>query len=249
MPRRIALAVATSLTLLIGVVAAPTASAARSAGARSPISFNDFTLVGGAQVIDGRLRLTASEGWQAGGGWLTDQQTVGSGFRVAFTYQFRNPPTGADGFAFVIQDEGLSALGGWGGYLGYGETSPRAHDGITRSVAVEFDTWYNPDFDDPYAPHVSVHTRGIRSNSANEAASIGMVEAPSLVDGQKHHVVIKYVEPRLRVFLDGVQILLVRVHLGTKLDLTGGSAWVGFTAGTGSATAENWITRFAYTPR
>lgn len=46
---------------------------------------------------------------------------------------------GGDGFAFVLQRDpnGTAALGAGGRGLGY--------EGIANSVAVEFDTWFNPD--------------------------------------------------------------------------------------------------------
>jgi hypothetical protein len=45
---------------------------------------------------------------------------------------------GADGFAFVIQNNvnTTSALGGVGGQMGFG--------GINNSLAIAFDTWQNP---------------------------------------------------------------------------------------------------------
>ena len=61
---------------------------------------------------------------------------------------------GADGFAFVIQNEGLNELGQSGMGLGY-------HD-INNSLAVEFDTWHNPEMLDDYENHISVQTRGWR---------------------------------------------------------------------------------------
>ena len=44
---------------------------------------------------------------------------------------------GADGFAFVLQNDRRFALGEGGMSLGYG--------GIANSLAVEFDTYYNPE--------------------------------------------------------------------------------------------------------
>ena len=61
---------------------------------------------------------------------------------------------GADGFAFVIQNEGLNELGQSGMGMGY-------HD-INNSLAVEFDTWHNPEMLDDYENHISVQTRGWR---------------------------------------------------------------------------------------
>jgi hypothetical protein len=85
---------------------------------------------------------------------------------------------GADGFAFVIQNQDALALGRRGSGLGY--------EGIKNSLAVEFDTFFNEDQFDPYENHVSVHTRGWRqANSANHTNSIASsVEIPNLADAQ-----------------------------------------------------------------
>jgi hypothetical protein len=243
MTRRTGFACIVSVVLLLGFTAVPTAAAAADHhGARvdSPISFDDFTLVGDAMVINERLRLTSNEGGQVGGGWLTEQQAVAGGFRAAFTYKLTHQTEGgSDGFAFVIQNDGLAALGEGGGGIGY--------HGIPNSLAVEFDTFANSLWSDPILDHVSVHTRGTRENTANETASIGSTELPNLGDGLRHRVVVRYAEPRLSVHFDGVRILFVRVHLDTKLSLSDGAAWVGFTAATGGGTQEHWITRFDYT--
>ena len=74
---------------------------------------------------------------------------------------------GADGFTFVIQNSdsslfgggGSSALGSTGGGLGYA--------GIPNSLAVEFDTWFNPVLGDPNGNHISVHTAGTLQNTDN----------------------------------------------------------------------------------
>ena len=73
---------------------------------------------------------------------------------------------GGDGFAFVVQNQAPTALGAQGMELGYG--------GIQNSLAIEFDTWYNPETLDPMENHVSVHTKGWRGfNSANHTYQLG----------------------------------------------------------------------------
>jgi hypothetical protein len=80
-------------------------------------------------------------------------------------------------FAFVIQGEGLNALGNNGKALGYG--------GINNSLAVEFDTYFNNEENDPYENHISVQTRGWRyPNSENHLYSLGHTNnVPDLTDG------------------------------------------------------------------
>lgn len=79
--------------------------------------------------------------------------------------------------AFVIQGEGLDALGGNGKGMGYG--------GINNSLAVEFDTYYNFEVNDPYENHVSIQTRGWRNpNNEDHVYSLGHSnDVPDLTDG------------------------------------------------------------------
>ena len=139
------------------------------------------------------LRLTASSPRLSGAAWYRREQEVGEGFDTSFTFRVANPSLrcdvmddvhtncrsrGADGFAFVIQEDGPTALGGAGENLGYG--------GITNSLAVEFDTYYNSELLEPYENHVSVHTRGHReANSPDQAYSLGHTnEVRDLTDGE-----------------------------------------------------------------
>ena len=79
--------------------------------------------------------------------------------------------------AFVIQGEGLNALGRNGKGMGYG--------GINNSLAIEFDTYFNHEDNDPYENHVSIHTRGWRNpNNENHVYSLGHSnDVPDLTDG------------------------------------------------------------------
>jgi hypothetical protein len=61
---------------------------------------------------------------------------------------------GGDGFAFVVHNDVQQefALGSGGMALGYG--------GLQNALAIEFDTWFNPELLDVYENHVSVHVSG-----------------------------------------------------------------------------------------
>jgi hypothetical protein len=96
-------------------------------------------------------------------------------------------PHGGDGFAFVIQALNNSVLGGHSENLGYG--------GIMNSVAVEFDTWYNPDLNDYYEHHIAIQTGGLKANSPvhNSVHKIAYaVDGPVFTDGFTHVCRIRY---------------------------------------------------------
>jgi hypothetical protein len=61
-------------------------------------------------------------------------------FQATFGLQIQ--PYGADGMAFVLQSEGLGAIGAGGEALGYGDATT-TDVRVRPSVAVEFDTFDN----------------------------------------------------------------------------------------------------------
>lgn len=168
---------------------------------------------------------------------------------------------GGDGFAFVIQGEGPTAVGRSGNELGYG--------GITDSVAIEFDMYNNKELEDVNDMHVAVHTGGCRlensGSSATLLSSYSQLRGTNrfLQDGDYHTAKIQYspgvdfnpdTQPNwsssahlqqfvksdgigtLRVFVDDMATAVINVPLSLKyaMRLTGGQAYVGFTASTGS---------------
>ena len=146
------------------------------------------------------LRLTGPRARSSGSAWYPRQMNVREGFETTFTFRVSNPSyvcaimddvythcrsRGADGFAFVVQNQDGMALG-MGGYgLGY--------EGIKNSIAIEFDTYYNPELLDPWENHISVQTRGWRhENSANHTYALAtMAGGPEIADGT-HTVKIRY---------------------------------------------------------
>ena len=219
-----------------------------------------LSLVGSATPSSGLLRLNPSSIDQKGAAWVTIPQQLNDGFESEFEFRISSPAgvthplgyNGADGFAFVIQNQNTSAIGVLNN-IGY--------DDITNSLAVEFDTWANIggitglNLGDPgVANHVSIHTRGAAPNSLFESASLGMTTSiPNIRDGLIHRAKLSYVPGTLTVFIDN----LVVPALVTPLSLTNlagdnildsnGRALVGFTGGTGGAFENHDIINWSLT--
>ncbi|CAM9212124.1 unnamed protein product, partial [Choristocarpus tenellus] len=159
-----------------------------------------------------RARLTPSLPSKTGAMWYSVPVPVTRGFETIFTitdqsrvctehmdpFFSRNMHTtcsirGGDGLAFVLHGDprGDSALGIVGGEMGYG--------GLLNSMAVELDTWYNPDSNstDIVYDHIGVHSGGPEANnSAREWAELAPPHQWDLADGKHHIVKVKYY-PRL----------------------------------------------------
>lgn len=196
---------------------------------------------GSAQLINSNsiLRLTSGTSQVSAAWWV--KKPVSNAFSTTFTFQI-TPVQGqelADGFAFLIQNAAGEAntlgIGGSGGYLGY--------TGISNSLAIEFDTYRNTDFRDPTAflYHVGIQSNGTGPNSSNHGDAnlkihTDLVQA-NIADGAVHKATVTYDGTTLSVFLDGATTPLtsVAVNLGTLLNLDSGTAFVGFTAATGTS--------------
>jgi tetratricopeptide (TPR) repeat protein len=212
----------------------------------TPIRFQNFAdptglqLFGRTSVANDRLRLTPLAPNNAGVAWTAKKCLVALGFDTVFAFRLEGE---ADGFAFTVQNYKGTSMGSYGGSLGYG--------GIPNSLAVEFDTFSNQEFDDLPASHISVQTGGTGVNSADHVFSLSGVIVPvDLNDGNVHHVRIHYVPGTLTIFMDRSTepMLAASVELSALLDLDCGRAWVGFTASTGSRLHSLEILSWQYAP-
>ena len=86
----------------------------------------------GATYSGTALQLTNGNNNEASSAFSAAQLNIQS-FTTDFAFQLVNPQ--ADGFTFVIQNAGPTALGAEGGWLGY--------LGIQNSVAIKFDLYNN----------------------------------------------------------------------------------------------------------
>jgi uncharacterized repeat protein (TIGR01451 family) len=228
-------------------------------------------------VVATVLRLTPNATFAAGSVWYNAPQMVSAAFSTTFTFELTGANTEygpADGFAFVIQGSGSSALGpdGCGMGFGTGSCSVGPPSGISNSLAVAFKTYNDGDsFDN--ANTVLINSVGASPNCIGDSCTIAynnaLPNAPNsdtpinLADGNPHTVTISYTltqpqatgsclsSPCLDVVLDGNDLFNggVPVNLSTLLTLTNGSAYVGFTAATGGGVNNQDILSWTFTPQ
>jgi hypothetical protein len=205
-------------------------------------------------VLTGPVLQLTNSGGETSSAWLGTAIPVSSAFTTTFQFQITPASTSAnsigDGFAFVIQGapSGAATLGltGYGMYIGY--------DGIRNSIAIEFDTYQNTGYGDPSSPHIGIQSNGAGANSPDHTSSAKLATpvAATFANGTLHSATIRYDGSSIiSVYLDGSTIPIVSATvtggLSSFLGLSGGPAYVGFTAGSGSAqeTADilswNWI--------
>jgi hypothetical protein len=174
------------------------------------------------------LRLTNGGYRQAGSAWAPTAIDPHRSFTTTFEVSLHGKGPGADGFAFVLQNSGVRALGGSGGGLGY--------RGRTPSVEVEFDIFRNPG--DPDGNHVAVVTNG------HPEKHLVSAPVPFPMFGTPFAATVAYDAPTttLSVWVHpigapaaGAPLLNRVINLGTVLGST--ASYAGFTAGTGDISA------------
>lgn len=117
---------------------------------------------GHASLQDGAIRLTSSTYSQNGSAfWKTPIDARAWETAFSFRLQSSGGET-ADGITFCIQNDkrGPLSLGSAGGYLGYAVSEPWNTPGISKSVAIEFDDYYNAEFSDVQEDHVGIDING-----------------------------------------------------------------------------------------
>lgn len=225
------------------------------------------------QAVNGNttvLRLTPNAGDVASSAWYTSQQPVSGAFSTTFTFQLSGYNTQygpADGIAFLIQNSSTSALGPDGCGIGFGDDSSgctSSTGGITNSLAIEFNTFFNYGID-PNNNDVTIQNcAGTGANSVDPTCTVlGGVNSslPSnMSDGNVHSVTINYSGPSTQL----IDVILDNVDLfppspsnpsgGVPFDLTtiglnSGNAWVGFTAATGGGDDNQDILSWTFTPQ
>jgi Legume lectin domain/Chitobiase/beta-hexosaminidase C-terminal domain len=192
-------------------------------------------LLNGSALLSGTaLQLTDGGASEEGTAWYKTPVNVQS-FTTDFTFQLSNP--NADGITFTIQNLGPTALGIFGTGLGY--------EYITQSVAVKFDL-FNSVGEGPDS--TGIYTNGVAPTlPATDLSSTGI----NLHSGDTMAVHLAYNGTTLAMTItdtvtNAVYSTSFTVNIPTAVG--GNTAYVGFTGGTGGATATQKILTWSYTP-
>ena len=188
----------------------------------------DLTFNGDAVNHDGALSLTSTEKQQQGSVFHQTAKEIdtNTSFSTQFQFQISGGANGADGLTFMLQNDqrGAAAVGKGGAGLGYQD--------IDNSLAIEFDTFANPQWD-ANNNHVSILQDGeIKVPLATSAAPVdlnggGLLNAWIDYNGQND---------LLQVYLGDTLDKPDAALLSFNIDLTavvGARAFLGFSAGTG----------------
>lgn len=225
-------------------------------GAQTVIRYTDFTSQSGltlndAVASDGTIILASSQRDRKGSFFTTAQYDV-SNFSAVFQFRISSPggdsdgiSAGADGLAFVIQRAGATALGSFGEGLGY--------EGISNSLAVEFDTYRNNSqnslANDPDSNHIGINTGG----SITSLATVGVATAFDNSSAETLKVWTVWVDYNgsaleVRASPDGNRPLTATLAYSVNLSsvLGGSTAYIGFTGATGSAYGNHEVLNFAF---
>ena len=226
-----------AIAVAAGYVTSGVSSASYVISTTAPlINFaSGFTTTGlhfyGSSIVNGMLQITNGTSNEARVAWYSTPVNIQT-FTTDFTFQI--PASTADGFTFAIQNapSGLSAVGGSGSLLGYGN--------IKQSVAVKFDLHSNSgEGNDSTGVYINGATPTV---PAVDMTSSGV----NLHSGNILHAHITY---------DGTTLTLTLTDTVTGASFTtsaavnipaivgNSSAYVGFTGGTGGSTAiQNVLT-------
>jgi hypothetical protein len=209
-------------------------------------------------VVGTAIRITSATLSQRGAVWYEDQVQVAGGFDTTFSYSISGQTSGgADGLALVIHNDarGVEAIGRHASALGYGAfASPLPGDAIENALVIELDTFQTAGgtVNDPNDSHVAVLSGGSGDCLANHTTHGLAVHMDSQVGANgTRSVRVQYIPGTLNVYFVDLVVPKISIpyHFSTGgalsaggtvggLNLTGGRAWIGFTASTGGS-AEN----------
>ena len=125
---------------------------------QDPIALSNDAVTNGSATYDSvnhTFVLTPDVGWKAGSAMLDQRIDLSYDFQASFDVYLGSNANGADGLAFVLQNDplGAHALGAFGG--NYGAI------GIKNGLGIAFDTWQNADLGDMAADHTDLFKTGV----------------------------------------------------------------------------------------
>lgn len=196
-----------------------------------------FHYLGNAQPLDDQcIMLTPDEPYSEGIAYSTNTIDLNNDFVIDFDIYLGNKDEGADGITFVMQgdERGFQAFGTYGECMGYGRWNPESPYGsfIAPSIAVEFDTYFNPSQNDPESDHMAYHENGTNYHFVDTKKPI---ESSNMEDDKLHSFILRWnsTTKTLRIWLDGTERIEIKKDLLKEIFNGNTNVIWGFTASTG----------------
>jgi hypothetical protein len=203
----------------------------------------NLTLNGSSVLNGSQLELLNNNGFEVSSAYDNTPQNIAT-FSTEFEFQITGTWPIANGFTFVIQDAGLSAVGQGGGGLGYGAAVSGGSGGIPDSVAVKFDIFSTQG--------EGTDSTGLYTDGA-APTSVGSIDLSNSGFNLR-----SYDLSTCQLSYDGATLTETLTDLVTKATVTetylvnipqivgGNTAYIGFTAGDGSEVSLTAIQNWTY---
>ena len=200
-------------------------------------SFAQYHYLGNAQPLDNQcILLTPDEPYSEGIAYNTNTIDLTNNFMIEFDIYLGDKDDGADGITFVMHSDerGFQAFGTYGECMGYGRWNPESPYGayISPSIAIEFDTYYNPSQNDPETDHMAFLENGTNYHFVNVKNPV----APgNLEDDRLHSFSLRWDSDKkvLKIWLDDHLRIEVKKDLFNEIFKANKKVIWGFTASTG----------------
>lgn len=195
----------------------------------SDFKLTDFKINGNTTFTNNEATLTLALNNQSGSIWSNKKIDLSEDFRISADLNFGIlDDSGADGIAFVIQPLS-SDIGTLGGGIGY--------QGITPSLAIEFDTYFNVGWDPVSSDHIAIIKNGKTNDLTSHSEFMPFKSLNNIEDGLWHEVIFEWKAStkKLKVTFDNnIQIdttidIIESIFSGNK------DVFWGFTAATGGS--------------
>ncbi len=185
-----------------------------------------LALVNNAVINNGELQVTADLNTQSGAIWFNEKVSTSGELHAYFEANITSQGAGADGVAFVMQNESASTIGASGGGIGY--------NGLARSIAIEFDTYTNSG--DPDDNHIGLVTGG---NATSHTATY----TPAwTLENSRTHVWVDVVNGVIEVYAAQTNVKPASPVMTETVDVAGilgDDFWVGLTGSTGGSKSRH----------
>ncbi len=208
----------------------------------------NWVTVGTASESGNAITFTKrTSGVQAGAAWDPNLINLNNSFGMTFAVYLGAATIGGDGMAFVIQSEGLAAIGGAGEGLGYGNrTMNNAYAApISPSVDVEIDTWQNGGWPiyDPIYDHMDVAIDGNLAATYPTTPVQASATQTNIKDGREHSFAVSWNAPTstMTIYFDGS--LRITYTNDVINNVFGGNpnVYFGWTGATGTETNTQYV--------